>query len=42
VERFVFATAIFLGLVLGDYMASGCWALAGSILGIQMYRCFPC
>lgn len=36
------ALPFFLGLVLGDYVASGCWALAGSILGIQMYRCFPC
>jgi hypothetical protein len=32
----------FLGLVLGDYISASLWALAGSILGIQMYRCFPC
>ena len=32
----------FLGLVLGDYVVSSLWALAGSILGVQMYRCFPC
>ncbi len=32
----------FLGLVLGDYVISSLWALAGSILGVQMYRCFPC
>lgn len=36
------ALPFFLGLVLGDYMTSGMWALAGSILGIKMYRCFPC
>jgi len=36
------ALPFFLGLVLGDYMTSGMWALAGSILGIRMYRCFPC
>lgn len=32
----------FLGLVLGDYIASSLWALAGSIFGVSMYRCFPC
>jgi hypothetical protein len=32
----------FLGLVLGDYVISSLWALAGSVLGIEMYRCFPC
>lgn len=36
------ALPFFLGLVLGDYLTSGMWALAGSILGIRMYRCFPC
>ena len=36
------ALPFFLGLVLGDYMTSGIWALAGSMLGIRMYRCFPC
>ena len=36
------ALPFFLGLVFGDYMSSGLWALAGSILGIRMYRCFPC
>jgi len=36
------ALPFFLGLVLGDYIASSLWALAGSVLGITMYRCFPC
>ena len=36
------ALPFFLGLVFGDYLTSGAWALAGSILGIRMYRCFPC
>ncbi len=36
------ALPFFLGLVFGDYMTSSLWALAGSILGIRMYRCFPC
>jgi hypothetical protein len=36
------ALPFFLGLVLGDYMTSGLWALAGSLLHIRMYRCFPC
>lgn len=36
------ALPFFLGLVLGDYMISSLWALAGSVLGIRMYRCFPC
>lgn len=36
------ALPLFLGLVLGDYMASSLWALAGSVLGLRMYRCFPC
>lgn len=36
------ALPFFLGLVLGDYIISSLWALAGSILGIRMYRCFPC
>jgi hypothetical protein len=36
------ALPFFLGLVLGDYMISSLWAMAGSLLGIKMYRCFPC
>lgn len=36
------ALPFFLGLVFGDYIASSLWALAGSLLGIKMYRCFPC
>lgn len=36
------ALPFFLGLILGDYVISSLWALAGSIFGIQMYRCFPC
>jgi hypothetical protein len=36
------ALPFFLGLVFGDYTISSLWALAGSILGIRMYRCFPC
>lgn len=36
------AVPFFLGLVLGDYIASSLWALAGSIFGVSMYRCFPC
>ena len=36
------ALPFFLGLVLGDYVTSSLWALAGSIFGIHMYRCFPC
>ncbi len=36
------ALPFFLGLVLGDYITSSLWALAGSVLGIRMYRCFPC
>lgn len=35
------ALPFFLGLVLGDYVTASLWALAGSILGITMYRCFP-
>lgn len=35
------ALPFFLGLVLGDYVISGLWSLAGSVLGIHMYRCFP-
>ncbi len=35
------ALPFFLGLVLGDYVISGLWSLAGSVLGITMYRCFP-
>lgn len=36
------ALPFFLGLVLGDYISSGMWALAGSLLHMRMYRCFPC
>jgi hypothetical protein len=36
------ALPFFLGLVLGDYVAASMWSLAGSLLGIRMYRCFPC
>ncbi len=36
------ALPFFLGLVLGDYVTSGLWALAGALLNMQMYRCFPC
>lgn len=36
------ALPFFLGLVLGDYISSGMWALAGSVLHMRMYRCFPC
>ncbi|MFQ3550104.1 MAG: DUF6785 family protein [Armatimonadota bacterium] len=36
------ALPFFLGLVLGDYVTAGLWALAGSLLGQTMYRCFPC
>jgi hypothetical protein len=36
------ALPFFLGLVLGDYVASGAWALLGSMLHMKMYRCFPC
>ena len=36
------ALPFFLGLVLGDYTISSLWALAGSVFGIHMYRCFPC
>jgi hypothetical protein len=36
------ALPFFLGLVFGDYITSSLWALAGSLLGIKMYRCFPC
>lgn len=36
------ALPFFLGLVLGDFIASSLWALAGSVLGVTMYRCFPC
>lgn len=35
------ALPFFLGLVLGDYVISGVWSLAGSMLGIRMYRMFP-
>lgn len=36
------ALPFFLGLILGDYVISSLWAILGSLLGIQMYRCFPC
>ncbi len=36
------ALPFFLGLILGDYVTSGMWALAGSLLHMRMYRCFPC
>lgn len=36
------ALPFFLGLVFGDYVSASLWALAGSVLGIRMYRCFPC
>ncbi len=36
------ALPFFLGLVLGDYTISSLWALAGSVFGVHMYRCFPC
>ncbi|MDO8586003.1 MAG: hypothetical protein Q7T82_03090 [Armatimonadota bacterium] len=36
------ALPFFLGLVLGDYVTSSLWALAGSAFKIHMYRCFPC
>jgi len=36
------ALPFFLGLLFGDYVTSSLWALAGWILGIEMYRCFPC
>jgi hypothetical protein len=36
------ALPFFLGLILGDYVISGLWSLAGSLIGIPMYRCFPC
>ena len=36
------ALPFFLGLVLGDYVISSLWALAGSVFGVEMYRCFPC
>lgn len=36
------ATPFFLGLILGDIVATGIWSIAGSVLGVTMYRCFPC
>ncbi len=42
IKAYRHAVPFFLGLVLGDYISSSLWALAGSILGIRMYRCFPC
>jgi hypothetical protein len=36
------ALPFFLGLVLGDYVISSLWALAGFLLRISIYRCFPC
>ena len=35
------ALPFFLGLALGDYIIASAWAIAGSVLGMQMYRCFP-
>ena len=31
----------FIGLILGDYITGGVWAIYGSITGIQTYRAFP-
>jgi hypothetical protein len=31
----------FIGLILGDYITGGVWAIYGSILGVQTYRAFP-
>lgn len=42
IKAYRHALPFFLGLVLGDYITSSLWALAGSVLGIRMYRCFPC
>ena len=42
IKGYRIALPFFLGLVLGDYITSSLWALAGSVLGITMYRCFPC
>lgn len=42
IKAYRHAVPFFLGLVLGDYITSSLWALAGSVLGIRMYRCFPC
>lgn len=36
------AQPFFLGLVFGDYVVSSLWALGGWMMGIEMYRCFPC
>lgn len=36
------AMPFFMGLVVGDYVTSALWALLGSLLGMPMYRCFPC
>ncbi|MCA1595572.1 MAG: hypothetical protein LC772_03990, partial [Chloroflexi bacterium] len=35
------ALPFFLGLALGDYFIASVWAIAGSVMGMQMYRCFP-
>ena len=35
------ALPFFLGLALGDYFIASAWAIVGSVLGMQMYRCFP-
>ena len=31
----------FIGLILGDYVIGGLWALIGLALDIRVYRCFP-
>jgi hypothetical protein len=31
----------FIGLILGDYITGGVWAIYGSLLGVQTYRAFP-
>jgi hypothetical protein len=31
----------FIGLILGDYITGGAWAIYGSLLGIETYRAFP-
>jgi hypothetical protein len=35
------ALPFFIGLILGDYITGGAWAIYGSLLGIQTYRAFP-
>lgn len=36
------ALPFFLGLVFGDYISASLWALTASLLGMKIYRCFPC